>query len=942
MVVDQINIKVTADSTAFNQNLKQIEGQVKIFDKSITGVSGSVDGFAKTIKSVNFLTMTTGMLNLSTSAAQVYTSFSNLDRASNQVQSSLVALHKAEDQILRKQTQLSQAIEKYGANSERAAMISGELGTAQEQLAVKTERHRLAIDQLTDTYILMASNLANTTFGALQTFNILLSASQKATLLNILGTNSHTLAIKLNKIALDSQMRSYMGNTSAVKLNALETKISAGMSIFDAGAKKASAFATIQATIATKGLTASIRSLLASIPIVGWAALGVIAIYEAYTLNVGGLGDGINKLLGIQDKEKQALDEQNKMMKDLNDTMGDTSAETDKLFNSNVKLAGVSSIMKNTIKDITNATIAYKEYANTVNNTVGNSNMSISSFGKINPINPTNSTPTNLTTTSSSQINLPSSINSTGSNERYAALQLKLAPFEKSFQTENYAKAFAAEISNVLGETVDLTKMKEFIGLEQEALDIHLKDGSITQDMYDIQSKGLSIARDRLMSERGISSELGKQVNSAKAYEQLKKKLLSEYGFIEAGKNRRSFVAGDTNYFMGEDGLPFAGIINKKTNELQISIESRNAFDIMGYALDYSNERVMNGTMTPVEAAQYIRGVTANLNKQRNIISSLSGNNIINDLFKKVSANVNNGAQISQSFTNMLMSTTTEFERLSQAYEIKNKPNINIRNQSNSNPYGNYANPGFATGKPSNSARFKIDPSFAIARRAKDAFANSAIGQSIFAARSLLTGGSFMFTGTAGRAAAKSNSFDSTSLMMAGLLGFYPSDDSSVSSMVQESVDFLASNMSSIPTSMRNSAFASILRNSAAKDAYILPMGYSYIRDQRSSKLGDERARAIRASKASMLNTLINRFNTGNYGEYDATLMQVLLSGDFAHPELQQEYNSFQSNIAPKLGISFSQFGSTLSDTQRGYNEIDDRLRYYDRLAAISTGATAF
>jgi len=942
--MEKIEIGVNVVNNASKQ-LSNVATDVTTFKRTIDGATKSVDGFDRVIQKFSLQAFAQGVLNVSTSAAQLVTSFSNLDRVANQVAASTVALHKAEDQILRKQTQLSQAIEKYGSNSERAAMITGELATAQDQLAVKTERVKLAQDQQNDTYILMASNITNTVFGSLQTLGALktmliakYTASIAVTTLDSAATNAnaHIHSFNAAQVALAGAAKAgaiapTLGYTGAVVGNTAAT----------------AAFTTV--------LWASLRAMIVH-PFFAPAVLAALAIgVVAYSAHI----DNLNKTMK---QSTVSITDGSSAGYGFGEMANFTSPNIDGLSTSVFNLGESYTVAA---EKVVNASKVIQQRSGRFGGTTGIDtpldvslpNLQGRRFNKGTSARPTNT--------------LASPVAEQYTVEKFTAIMA---------QTKD-ASDFSSVISDIQPYLTTLNRIKDtVIALRNSYDDLNgVQTGQATemaiQKMHE-QNTALGLTDAMVRNLITHNKDLGdiqdtnykNEKSNLRRLAEIKKKLISDYGFTRQGSNRESFIAGDTNYFMGESGIPFSGYINKKTNDVAIAIEHREAFDSIMAALDWTQSQVSAGVITPNQASRIMSDLNNAFNNTRNITSAYKWNGespikpivtqTISGIIDKMRA-TGKFSNLDNRFSNMkifnpvsgeLTSTgqyfrdtaSLSYARLQAQYYEKNKPNINIRNQSNSNPYGNYANPGFATGKPSNSARFKIDASFGIARRAKDAFANSAIGQSIFAARSLLTGGSFAYSGSAGRAAAKSNSFDSTSLMMAGLLGFYPSDDSSVSSMVQESVDFLASNMSSIPTSMRNSAFASILRNSVAKDAYILPMGYSYLRDQRSSKLGDERARSIRASKAGMLNTLINRFNTGNYGEYDATLMQVLLSGDFAHPELQQEYNSFQSNIAPKLGISFSQFGSTLSDTQRGYNEIDDRLRYYDRLAAISTGATAF
>ena len=231
-----------------------------------------------------------------------------------------------------------------------------------------------------------------------------------------------------------------------------------------------------------------------------------------------------------------------------------------------------------------------------------------------------------------------------------------------------------------------------------------------------------------------------------------------------------------------------------------------------------------------------------------------------------------------------------------------------------------------------------------------DAWANSLEAQDLKAAASHFTGGFRGYTGGNEKKARKLSQSESQTLSLAGALGFRPSNlntslgtTATVDSMIAESSAFLSTKTGSIPGSMLSSAMSiSIQRGNEAYRNYRMSQP-QFRSGSPADRLQMRDAFTLKQqSAASLFNNISSRFNGGNYGEYDATVMSTLLGATFAHPEIAQEYTSFQTKIAPILGITHNEFTSVLSESARGFSEIDDRMRYKGRLEQISTGATVF
>ena len=122
---------------------------------------------------VNFQTMTQGMLNLSTAGAQTFTSLSNLDRAANRLMQAQVAQQRGVDLLRNKELRLAQLREKGGADLRKIAALESEVETARADLLVKTDKLRIEEGALNDVRILFVTNIANVMISSLQTINTL-------------------------------------------------------------------------------------------------------------------------------------------------------------------------------------------------------------------------------------------------------------------------------------------------------------------------------------------------------------------------------------------------------------------------------------------------------------------------------------------------------------------------------------------------------------------------------------------------------------------------------------------------------------------------------------------------------------------------------------------------------------------------------------------------
>jgi len=225
--------------------------------------------------------------------------------------------------------------------------------------------------------------------------------------------------------------------------------------------------------------------------------------------------------------------------------------------------------------------------------------------------------------------------------------------------------------------------------------------------------------------------------------------------------------------------------------------------------------------------------------------------------------------------------------------------------------------------------------------REQDAWRNSVEGQLSMLANALLTGGSFAFSRSVAKSLARSGGgmsvYQSNVLRTAGLLGVsvpyegfkttanevFTGASAGLAQIIKENgvrEEFLFAAMDAI--------------SKTALQVYATPYGWSSIRQ------GAPYRQERREYTSTGLKNYVSRVAQGNFGIYDATVLNAM-TGAYVS-EFTSEISDFNSKIAPLLNIAHSDFKTTLVDPKRGINEIDDRIRWTQRLEQISTGATVF
>lgn len=161
-----------------------------------------------------------------------------------------------------------------------------------------------------------------------------MEADTAATIADNAAKESSTIATEANAAAQRLKASATSGATAATGANT-------AADIANTGAAVASTGANIGLAGSFRMIGAAIKSLMASIPILGWIALGVTAIYEAYS-----------HFSKKAEEAKKAIKEQQEMMKNANETFAKAKVGIDDAIRSLEKFNGTQDQEKKLISDL--------------------------------------------------------------------------------------------------------------------------------------------------------------------------------------------------------------------------------------------------------------------------------------------------------------------------------------------------------------------------------------------------------------------------------------------------------------------------------------------------------------------------------------------------------------------------------------------------------------
>ena len=352
MAIDNVTFRFRIDTAKAEQTLRQLEATVRKLggtavktgqDMGTLSTKVNQTGNNAAASAVNFQTATQGMLNLSTASVQTFTSISNLDRANNRAKMSVIAVARAED-LLANKIERQNAMRKAGeTSSQKYLNISKEIATAEADLIVKKEKMAIEQAAVNDVYMLFVTNIANVVVSSFQTISVL---NQQIAL----TTKIKTAALKIHEAATWSNIRAQAAHIKSTVAMNVTTKIGTAITLGFAGSIKA-------ATVAMKAFAVAHPALIAATAVM----TGALIAYEANVLN---LKDAINSLLPKQESFKDGLDE-------TRDSIGKFDEDLEKLGDT-VKVNFARSL-----EDATSVALAFRLQIDRINDGMGKMNANI-------------------------------------------------------------------------------------------------------------------------------------------------------------------------------------------------------------------------------------------------------------------------------------------------------------------------------------------------------------------------------------------------------------------------------------------------------------------------------------------------------------------------------------------------------------------------------------
>ena len=553
-IVDEIVIRVSADLQKLKADLQTSIGELKGFQREINGVDKSTQMLNQGLKAFSWTTFAQGALNASTAMAQLYTSISNLDRVQYQVRASMTAVEKAEDQLARKTLQLTKELQKNGSASEKAGLLRNEIATATEQLANKTERLKLAQDQANDTFILFGFNVANTVFGVLQTLIGLKTMAAQRVLANKLAIDQETQSLGLNTIAARANSAAHTG------MIASRSGLVAGIAPMVSSLGGATgAVGKLTGVLGKAGLIGSI------------AAVGI------------GLGAFAFDQAKLNDRTTQTIEKSKDLTKSIDALALSLGAGDDVLSSFSLNMDNLGTVISGYNTNIDDLIAKIKELKKTEADLMADA-LKPSAFGP----------------SGKEKAQSISDVMAARSTAEF----LKFGQDRAKFASESILKG-------IMGSMVDKGMKSTFEGLrgKELALGSVIKD-DVTKIISEIDKMvestgvsfnkaaeavlastddmiaGISLGHDSWMDIVKQTHEYNEELEKAnkklkdgndlqketirlnRALQEQKKSLLAQFGYLRPGSNRRSFISGETNFFTGEEGPPFSGIINRRTSKI--------------------------------------------------------------------------------------------------------------------------------------------------------------------------------------------------------------------------------------------------------------------------------------------------------------------------------------------------------------------------------------
>ena len=898
----RVVVAFDADFKGLTAGASGASGVIRSFDKDLTNVSGTATKLDAGLKAFSWTTFAGGALNVTTALAQVYTSLSNLDRVQLQVKNSMVGVERAEDLLAKKTSMLNAEMSKHGLLSEKSIRLRNEIATATDDLANKEEKLRLAQDQVNDTYILFGTNIVNTLFGTIQTL-----AGLKA-----------MLAIKSLAVAtaIDKETISIAANNA---VGAVNIGIQTGM-------------------VASRGaMGGMIPALITKQDYLTKSGGALNTVMGAGVLGSGKLASGLNKLMTPAGGAGIAMLALSAALFTTGKSMDEMDGVVDNLYTRFYNVSLQTDAFGKSIDALVDRGDAMTVFGHKLAESL--------SFGMYNAPNLEKFAKQDATkmlkdlgpvfgkglTIDSSVEDITKAI-----NKKLEASEIFQANKRKTLIEDTFAQQGMKGLLDINATPEEIQIIKGFyddvVSRSQVILDLAEKQG----DAQITVAEAIETAAEGLQKELDLTHDITENIKKS-ALESLK------FNDIKASGNRSE-----------EDSLRIQEQAHRRIEEIKKNEIYKQGIDVIEYSKKFPN---LSESDRMNFDSQSNRGMVLNITGVD--LGEIANTLALPDAIKK--ANMHTFLSQYQKFpaggktdgvldyldkqASEYIKKTNNIDNAHKLYEMTGGK-MGIKSQFGT---GFFKSTGATAAYQVPRGSIRASSEFYENLKKIDNWNNSQAGQDIkLAASNFISVSGAWYTG---KNKSQIGAGDSNAMFLAGALGFKPSNvdpvdgiiNTSVGAMISESNAFLSTRIGSIPASMLSSAMnISIQKGQEASRGYLSNRPQYRSGTQMARSQGAEAGLLQRQTSASLFNNISSRFNGGNYGEYDATVMSSLLGATFAHPEIAQEYTSFQTKIAPILGITHNEFTSVLSESARGFSEIDDRMRYKGRLEQISTGATVF
>jgi len=847
------------------------------------------------------------MLNLSTAGVQTFTSFSNLDRAGNRLAQSQIAVARAQDLLNNKQLRLNQLQAQGLGNTQKAALLTNELATARADLAVKTDKLKIEEGALFDIQLLFATNIANVMISSLQTIKTLKD-------LHIASTIKQVIHEKL------------LATTLFTKTIPAQYAQVGAMRVYETTAK----------TVINTN-----RLLTLSIPIVGGAIVGASLAFQAYTDNLGGFRDAVQTVLPFLKDKKELLRGVQDELSGTNDSWQELTMGMDKEVK---KQQGIINhwVLMNKLAALEVRGFVESGGVVTVNRDFNT---------------PDTKSGVKIPKTAGHMVLGALALAGTDPIKDFIDfLNLKIFPPEAKYFMKNPNAVAVGPTGQLIGTTP--VSMRNPLKFQEIQSIINQPGGGMTTIIggvpteVQVTQSGVPFIGGSRFVDNFPTQIIGRteqnyiQQFQAKYPGAFGKKITgspAEIQFeLEGVQKRLEELSGDNSARAQAEKAVISQLIvfqKNRLNELGKGIsplefkpgqtgfreaEQRGKIPL-AWPFNIQSPMMQKGTLLLPGTGSRLLDPNEPI---RRLFYGGNGGQALAYYQLNTSASFGSTSHVLKSMElAQLANTTPKGRRININVDHLVNRGFNDPSGLGPNPYGNFANGRFESGGAFGTRINRVRvPRWVAEERAKfREYMNSPEGVSeIINRRRNQFASDFYFERYAG---GESPITQRQSRAISGYFGPGEADKALFKAIVG------VNEIPNLPVGVQ-----SLMK---IRRSFTEPVrGPGHIAFQTFMKRMGERHR----SQNAFLRNAVNRFAGGNYGEFEATTLYGISSytKNILSSELEAEQVIFQERYGTPLNMEFGTFANVLSDVKRGVSEMNDRLRWNQRMEQISTGATVF